>query len=85
MSHPPECEALLRDGAPCGNWVHEPDGPGTAEKYETVDGRELWICLECKRHAIRGVLMERGRKIHRNDPCPCASGRKFKKCHGRNS
>jgi len=24
-----------------------------------------------------------GRKIGRNDPCPCGSGRKFKACHGR--
>jgi preprotein translocase subunit SecA len=22
------------------------------------------------------------RKIGRNDPCPCGSGKKFKKCHG---
>jgi uncharacterized protein len=22
-------------------------------------------------------------KTGRNDPCPCGSGRKFKKCHGR--
>ena len=24
-----------------------------------------------------------GGKVGRNDPCPCGSGRKFKKCHGR--
>jgi preprotein translocase subunit SecA len=24
-----------------------------------------------------------GEKIGRNDPCPCGSGRKYKKCHGR--
>ncbi|HYU20266.1 MAG TPA: preprotein translocase subunit SecA [Chloroflexota bacterium] len=24
-----------------------------------------------------------GKKIGRNDPCPCGSGRKYKKCHGR--
>ena len=24
-------------------------------------------------------------KIGRNDPCPCGSGKKFKKCHGRNA
>jgi uncharacterized protein len=24
-------------------------------------------------------------KVGRNDPCPCGSGRKFKKCHGANS
>ena len=25
-----------------------------------------------------------GRKIGRNDPCPCGSGKKYKNCHGRN-
>ena len=24
-----------------------------------------------------------GPKVGRNDPCPCASGRKYKKCHGK--
>jgi preprotein translocase subunit SecA len=23
-----------------------------------------------------------GQKVGRNDPCPCGSGRKYKKCHG---
>ena len=23
-----------------------------------------------------------GRKIGRNDPCPCGSGKKYKRCHG---
>ena len=26
-----------------------------------------------------------GKKIGRNDPCPCGSGKKYKKCHGRNA
>ena len=31
-------------------------------------------------------MTKRGkRKIGVNDPCPCGSGRKFKKCHGRPS
>lgn len=25
------------------------------------------------------------KKVGRNDPCPCGSGKKFKKCHGKNS
>lgn len=25
------------------------------------------------------------RKVERNDPCPCGSGKKYKKCHGRNN
>ena len=24
-----------------------------------------------------------GRKIGRNDPCPCGSGKKYKQCHGK--
>ncbi|MHB8674842.1 MAG: SEC-C metal-binding domain-containing protein, partial [Candidatus Limnocylindrales bacterium] len=24
-----------------------------------------------------------GRKVGRNDPCPCGSGKKYKRCHGR--
>ncbi|MEE9252586.1 MAG: preprotein translocase subunit SecA [Thermodesulfobacteriota bacterium] len=27
--------------------------------------------------------VRRGRKIGRNEPCPCGSGKKYKKCHGR--
>ena len=23
-----------------------------------------------------------GEKVGRNDPCPCGSGKKYKKCHG---
>ncbi|PMC12586.1 hypothetical protein CJ207_21700, partial [Klebsiella aerogenes] len=23
------------------------------------------------------------RKVGRNDPCPCGSGKKYKQCHGR--
>lgn len=25
------------------------------------------------------------RKVGRNEPCPCGSGRKFKRCHGKDS
>jgi len=28
------------------------------------------------------VKTESGEKVGRNDPCPCGSGKKFKKCHG---
>lgn len=29
------------------------------------------------------ALAARGQAIHRNDPCPCGSGKKYKQCHGR--
>jgi preprotein translocase subunit SecA len=28
------------------------------------------------------TVKHEGAKIGRNDPCPCGSGKKFKKCHG---
>jgi preprotein translocase subunit SecA len=33
------------------------------------------------RHNQAPVVRE-GRKVWRNDPCPCGSGKKFKSCHG---
>lgn len=28
--------------------------------------------------------IKKGKKIYPNDPCPCGSGKKYKKCHGKN-
>ena len=30
------------------------------------------------------TVRREGKKVGRNDPCPCGSGKKFKKCHGAN-
>jgi preprotein translocase subunit SecA len=30
------------------------------------------------------TIRREGRKVGRNDPCPCGSGKKYKKCHGTN-
>jgi len=32
---------------------------------------------------IRRVAPRREPKVGRNAPCPCGSGKKYKKCHGR--
>ncbi len=29
------------------------------------------------------TVVRDGRKVGRNEPCPCGSGKKFKQCHGR--
>jgi hypothetical protein len=34
------------------------------------------------RHAPAVDAVRQGPKIGRNDPCPCGSGKKYKKCHG---
>lgn len=34
--------------------------------------------------AARDLAAQTGeRKVGRNDPCPCGSGKKYKQCHGR--
>jgi preprotein translocase subunit SecA len=29
------------------------------------------------------TFVREGRKVGRNEPCPCGSGRKYKHCHGK--
>ena len=34
-------------------------------------------------HAQKTMPVHADRKIGRNDPCPCGSGKKYKNCHGK--
>ena len=38
---------------------------------------------ELYREQKTSTTVVKGEKIGRNDPCPCGSGKKYKKCHGR--
>lgn len=71
--------------------VADPDPVETVLSLDHEDVREL----EAVRAAIAPTAVETplealpdlgarfgGAKVGRNDPCPCGSGRKFKKCHG---
>jgi preprotein translocase subunit SecA len=31
------------------------------------------------------TVRREGKKVGRNDPCPCGSGKKYKKCCGKNA
>jgi SEC-C motif-containing protein len=76
----------------------EDDDTGTIEfvaRYKlrgvTVDHRAratfqrrngAWMFVD--EEAITGPPVQReGPRVGRNDPCPCGSGKKYKKCHGR--
>lgn len=80
----------LAEGEPPRRVAH-PDPVETVLTLEHEDVREL----ERLRAAIEPGAIETaveampdlgtpfgGAKVGRNDPCPCGSGRKFKKCHG---
>ena len=52
---------------------------------QKLEQREKSIAIELKRLEIANTLNERNllpltRKVGRNEPCPCGSGKKFKKC-----
>ena len=42
-------------------------------------------CVDCESRRAdnrRFQDMTQGRKVGRNESCPCGSGKKYKKCHG---
>lgn len=45
--------------------------------FRRIDGRWFYVRGEPGKQAARAAL-----KVGRNDPCPCGSGRKYKKCCG---
>jgi len=77
--------ALLYDSAELLAWTteHYRGAPPSREQlvddaaYAVQDLR-LWWLENAPRTAPRRVVAAPGR----NDPCPCGSGRKYKKCHG---
>jgi preprotein translocase subunit SecA len=38
---------------------------------------------EGKEEEKKKPIRRQEKKIGRNDPCPCGSGKKYKKCHGK--
>ena len=49
---------------------------------EGPDARE-WSAIQQRKSDAQARIIARQPKPGRNDPCPCGSGKKFKKCHGR--
>lgn len=52
--------------------------PSFLEKIVTAILGELQLQL-----SAMGIPVELGKKVYPNDPCPCGSGKKYKKCCGR--
>ena len=53
------------------------------KEYERHPTRAIKLTAENKNLMQKVYRMETGRKIYPNDPCPCGSGKKYKKCYGR--
>ena len=50
------------------------------EKASFIRKDGSWLYSEGE--VITETVVREGPKVGRNDPCPCGSGRKYKKCHG---
>ena len=81
-------EDLLADdtGQPALNLYDEDGPPSVSEARFEAFGEALWAVYDL--HDIKKSLGPRvppvrnDYKVGRNDPCPCGSGLKYKKCHG---
>ena len=81
MQHAAPQSAISADGMP-GPEVSQPPGqfgagPGTAPR----GGGPFAAGPVTGPEQLAPVVRE-GRKVGRNEPCPCGSGKKFKHCHG---
>ena len=54
---------------PAPEHAHRPAAAGAGAPRSRSDGRSPYV--------------RDGRKVGRNEPCPCGSGKKYKQCHGR--
>ena len=72
---PPTVSMYAEDGPPSVS-QQRLDDYGAAI-WAVYDLRQLWKSLGPRVDPVR-----KGPTTGRNDPCPCGSGKKFKKCHG---
>lgn len=67
--------------------VQEVRRPATALQYEHAEVSALSGAeaeqMEAEEKAAHTPYVREGRKVGRNEPCPCGSGKKYKHCHGR--
>ena len=68
-------------GQPLMNFVHpDMDQPGAENAGETPPQTAP---PPTRPKPVAQPFVRQTRKIGRNEPCPCGSGRKYKQCHGR--
>jgi preprotein translocase subunit SecA len=71
---PPPTEAAFAQSS------SSPDAP--ASNGNGRNGAARRVARPAAAAAARGAANVHASKVGRNDPCPCGSGKKFKRCHG---
>ncbi len=54
------------------------------EKETTIERKAVAKPSTASHGKVQQKTVVKGERIGRNDPCPCGSGKKYKKCHGKN-
>ncbi|WP_052666166.1 preprotein translocase subunit SecA [Nitriliruptor alkaliphilus] len=78
----PAARLTYKSGGSSGGANYTVGGDGsttTDERGRTVEQREDGSTV---RRVAQGGTYTAEEKVGRNDPCPCGSGKKFKRCHG---
>ncbi len=57
--------------------------PQEVAQFEAVRKQPLILSRGEEVEEKQQPVKREGKKVGRNDPCPCGSGKKYKKCHGR--
>jgi preprotein translocase subunit SecA len=71
--------------------VQPPDEKKTAEEQERRQRRQQMMMMNQQQSSaasggsVATQVKRDAPKVGRNDPCPCGSGKKYKKCHGVNA
>ena len=65
------------------HWYAFWEREGVFEAHDdAADTRPVYVVPMPPPEDMQGTFVRSDRKIGRNEPCPCGSGKKFKNCHG---
>lgn len=77
----------LKSGSVSGKRVAKQLKLRLQERYEVAEDEDDWWEMLCSNSmlqmSIQQPYIRENPKVGRNDPCPCGSGKKYKKCCGR--
>ncbi len=64
-------------------FVQQPKVVAVEEKHENLAADQSAFSKQMNQESNQEAVTSEHQKIGRNDPCPCGSGKKYKKCHGK--
>ncbi len=77
---------LQHASSPTSDADSEPPAPsGKSDKMIYFGSRRNERESDSAAQPVKQTIRREAPKVGRNDPCPCGSGKKFKKCHGKGS